>query len=421
MERVNLSKYAPNFDLFIAIIYCHERIASIAERDADADKTASYLIRLLKFIRDNVIVVRLTVLNEVNAFRVFETLNDRGLDLSAVDLLKNYLFGLAHDHSPQMLSQIEKRWAQITQTLANLKQDDFMKVFWTSRSGRTQLDSIYDDVKVKYRTGEAANNLSIDLLEGAEQFAALDVPDDPVWANHSPKTRVILSSLSIIGSKQARPVILSALKKFTPDEFERLMWLLELVVVRYQLIGEGRTGALEIRCAKLAPLIWSGPVTTAIAAEEVLKDISLSDEAFQDAFRQKEDLSSQKAQYILRKIEDHERSKQNKADVELTPLKNLTIEHILPKDPSSEWSAVVSVDPQIVTDCVLRLGNLCLLTEGSNRSLGRSSLNDKKKVYANSDLWTTRMIKDTADWSRKEIEHRQAWMAKQAVAIWRFQ
>jgi len=32
----------------------------------------------LKYIRDAVVVVRLTVPNAANAFRVFETLNDRG-------------------------------------------------------------------------------------------------------------------------------------------------------------------------------------------------------------------------------------------------------------------------------------------------------------------------------------------------------
>ncbi len=36
--------------------------------------------------------IKITVDNELNAYTVFETLNARGLDLTATDLLKNYMF-----------------------------------------------------------------------------------------------------------------------------------------------------------------------------------------------------------------------------------------------------------------------------------------------------------------------------------------
>ena len=81
----------------------------------DSEATAAYFAKLIKFLRDTVMVVRLTVPNELNAFRVFETLNDRGMDLSAIDLLKNYMFGLAFEDSPVCLGQMEHRWSQANQ------------------------------------------------------------------------------------------------------------------------------------------------------------------------------------------------------------------------------------------------------------------------------------------------------------------
>jgi hypothetical protein len=248
-------------------------------------------------------VVRLTVPNESNAFRVFETLNDRGMDLSAIDLLKNYLFGLAFDDSPDSLNQMEHRWSQLTATLSEYRQEDFLKVYWTSRHGRTQLDQIFDDVKKGCKTSAEAVDLSIDLLEGGEHYVALDVPGDPTWMPYPASVRDLIRDLDIIGSKQVRPVILAAIKKFPINEMERLLRLLEVVSVRWQLIGEERTGTLEIQSARLAELIWNGTVTTGTAAFQAIQSVYLEDKLFQEKFANKDDVPSQKATYLLRKIE----------------------------------------------------------------------------------------------------------------------
>jgi uncharacterized protein with ParB-like and HNH nuclease domain len=98
----------------------------------------------LKFIRDSVSVVRLIVPDEANASQVFETLNDRGQDLSSMDLVKNHLFGLVHNpKTPNRLRDMELRWAQMMQILSNSKPDEFLKVYWTSRKGRVQLGGDY--------------------------------------------------------------------------------------------------------------------------------------------------------------------------------------------------------------------------------------------------------------------------------------
>lgn len=49
---------------------------------------------------DKVCIVHINALNYLNAFRLFETLNDRGLELSAADLIKNYfLMKVSYDES----------------------------------------------------------------------------------------------------------------------------------------------------------------------------------------------------------------------------------------------------------------------------------------------------------------------------------
>jgi hypothetical protein len=64
---------------------------------------------------------------------------------------------------------MEKRRAQIMQELQNVKEQEFLRIYWTSRNGRTQLE----DVQKKCKTESQAAHLSIDLLEAAEQSGTI--------------------------------------------------------------------------------------------------------------------------------------------------------------------------------------------------------------------------------------------------------
>jgi len=52
--------------------------------------------KLWRNLLEKVYVVHINAFNDFNAFQLFETLNDRGLELSAVDLIKNYLLQKVH-------------------------------------------------------------------------------------------------------------------------------------------------------------------------------------------------------------------------------------------------------------------------------------------------------------------------------------
>ena len=245
---------------------------------------------------------------------------------------------------------------------------------------------------------------------------ALNSADDATWMPYPPVVRELIRDLDTIGSKQVRPVVLAAIKKFAPSEMERLLRLLETISVRWQLIGEERTGALEIQCAKLAELIWKGTVKTGTEAFQTIQDVYLDDKQFQNKFADKDDISTQKATYLLRKIEVFAAPMK-----EFVPHRGLTLEHILPKNPGDEWDAELAADPKFVDDCALKLGNMCLLPEGRNREAGRFGFARKKALYAESDLEITNQVAKYPEWNRNAVEQRQAWLAKRAVAVWRFQ
>jgi len=156
-----------------AAIFTRRWVAHEAERIGDRAKAAKYFFRFVNYLRENVGAVKLIVPDEEMAYTIFETLNDRGLELSPLDLVKNHLFGRAASHSAARIRSMESRWAQMMQTLASVRADNFLKAFWTSRHGRIRTRNLFDVFKRQYGDAAAANNLSMDMLETSEQYAAL--------------------------------------------------------------------------------------------------------------------------------------------------------------------------------------------------------------------------------------------------------
>lgn len=249
---------------------------------------------------------------------------------------------------------------------------------------------------------------------------ALEVADDPAWSGITTNGRSRVRTLKLIGSKQLHPILLSALEKFNDRELDRLLKLLEVLIVRYQLVGGKRTGRLEISCAALTRKIWVEEVTNATEAAAALRDIMPSDEEFRTVFELKQESNNTKAVYLLRMLEHEAQRTKTPTGVELTPDATLTLEHILPRSPSSEWDQELTVDPDLAEDFTYRLGNLCLLTS-VNRSLGNKAYSIKKLTYAESRLVLTNSLNSISNWNRQEIVRRQKMMAVLAVTVWRFQ
>ena len=81
------------------------------------------LAQLVESISDNLFFTVITVTDELNAYKVFETLNARGVRLSSTDLLKNYLFSVLDRNSENRheLDELEQRWESIVNRLQSEK------------------------------------------------------------------------------------------------------------------------------------------------------------------------------------------------------------------------------------------------------------------------------------------------------------
>lgn len=82
------------------------------------------IAQLIDTMSDKLFFTVITVTDELNAYKVFETLNARGVRLSATDLLKNYLFSVLHrqqEHEHEFKS-LDDRWENMVGRLGGTVQ-----------------------------------------------------------------------------------------------------------------------------------------------------------------------------------------------------------------------------------------------------------------------------------------------------------
>lgn len=418
VRRDAAGRYSSTRRLIEAALECRQRVAALATAAGDEPRQqAQALFDLATYLRDRTTVVVMNVSSTANAYMIFESLNDRGLDLSVLDLVKNHLFGRAAGR----LDEVQADWTRMTANLGDREADDFLKVFWTSKYGRIQRGRLFAEWRRRYEELSPAGivALAAELASAADTFAGLDQPDHEMWAGFSNQARRNIKALAVLGNQQVRPVIMAALRSFTNERVERLLHHLVTLTVRYQTVGRGRTGLLEIAGARVAAGIASGDLRTPQQVWDDIANLVPSDEDFLIDLVRYTEPKAARARYVLAELERTAYRLANRVLPELVPWDDLSLEHVLPRNPmGAAWQREIAAEPEI-RDQIWRLGNLCLLTEPANRGVGAAGFQQKKvQLYGGSELSLTRQVAGYEEWSIASIAHRQRALADLAIATW---
>ena len=106
--------------------------------DSTASDFTERLIDWVGYLKGISKVILVTVPDDANAYAIFETLNDRGLDLSISDLLKNYLFQRAGDR----LQEVQTCWTSMYGLFEGSDMESevvgYIRQLWSSTYGLTQ-------------------------------------------------------------------------------------------------------------------------------------------------------------------------------------------------------------------------------------------------------------------------------------------
>lgn len=359
--------------------------------------------------------IRIAVDNELNAYTVFETLNARGLELSATDLLKNYLFSRLR--TPADLQALQRRWKALIARVQQERFPEFLRYHLQCELPRVRTNRLFKLVRERVRTAEETFALLESLETRAEVFAALFDPQHPFWIDRPESARHV-RDLNILKARQMTPLVFAAWERCQPSDFAKILKLLVVILFRYSTIAGLNTNSLELTFHEAAKGVLNGRLTTPSDVFASLRSIYVSDEQFSQAFASFSPESSgpggKLTRFILARLEEDASGRA--CDPETDPG---TIEHILPMNPSPPWETAF---PREAWDrYVDRLGNLTWLEPSLNRSVGNADLPTKSEAYRQSRYALSAALPDLVgtEWTAAKLEARQAAMARRAVHLWR--
>jgi hypothetical protein len=391
---------------------------AIVKRKSDQGQK---LYALVKFIRDAVHATVVEVREPEDAYTIFEALNDRGLELSIFDLLKNHVY---RELGPKSESVATHHWDKLAVNLRDRKPDEFIRIFWMLRHGRIQKGTLFTRIREEYSGVSKAQALIKGMVADSELYASLDAPDGDTWQTYGDALREDVRSISILGGNQSRPVLLAALKaSWREPDLKRLTGAIIALIVRHQIVGRERTGALEIFCADLSHEIFSNRLSPNDALAKV-RGFYPDDGKFKADFAIFEETRAARAKYFLGALN---RIKWKKANPNLAEeievmrdMEKVNVEHIYPKkgENNPSWLSVVKANPGL-PDMVHRLGNQCLLAKAPNAKAGNKDIETKRLIYQRSTLPDTQGLGAGGTWTPVEIDARQKELAELAVRIWK--
>ena len=394
-----------------------ELISNRIEEKYGARNKGEDLAFVIESLSDKLFFTVITVTEELNAFKVFETLNARGVKLSPTDLLKNYLFSVVYKEDVSRESEInslDRRWGKIVDNLGSEKFPDFLRTHWNSRHKFTRLTNLFKTIRDKIANREAVFKLLRELEEDLETYSALIRPVDGIW---NPGQRVFIEELDMFNVRQPFPLLLAAKRSLDDEGFTTVLRACSVISFRYNTIAGLNPNEQERVYNEVAKKISAKTLEQPVEIVREMRSIYPSDEQFKNAFSEKRlkttSLRNNRiARYILFKIEKH----LSGDDYDNTSIK-YSLEHVLPENPEDSWEHLTDDE---IDQYVYRLGNFTILESSVNHLIGNKSFQEKRAALASSDFKITKQITDNySDWTPDNIAKRQRWMASQATSIWR--
>lgn len=401
--------------MFKAFNYFYDRLGEDVE-GRDGIECVRCLLDICRLVC-SAVVVQITVDSHADAYTLFASLNNRGVPLSAVDLIKNMLLGKVAGVDDEQLDYYFERWQEVLHNLG----DDYKT---QERFFRQNYDAFRREVNKPF-VGESGSQLPLgsvatrsNLLKIYEKRmesddGALKVLDE-LTENSALYSRIIgldqespdselshqLLELSRAQGVASYLMLLFLFKKQNQLELkdETLALLVKLLVcffVRRNLTDTPPTRDLERLFISICESLESEGLKGVAAAEYIKKrlvDVSASDASFKERLEGPiYDVNPDMTRYILTVIASPSVTKEMRPLWERYASGNYvwTIEHIFPqgKNIPDEWVRMVadgdmSKAVEVQEKQVHTLGNLTIT--GYNSKLSNMPFvtkRDRKDVY----------------------------------------
>ncbi|MES2759027.1 MAG: DUF262 domain-containing protein [Pseudomonadota bacterium] len=372
---------------------------------------------IVQYMEHKARVIQVIVPSQANAYIIFETLNDRGKDLSASDLLKNHLFGRAEER----VEEVQTKWNQMLGVFEAYGGDEivitYIRQLWSATREVAREKELFTKIKEKIVTSQQAVEFASELLERAVHYSAMLNSAHPLWKTMGPEAEQVIASLNTVKVERYRPAMLALLSNFSGNELTAAMRHILNGSVRYLIAVGAGGGTLEAAWSDVARKVSSKTIIDAAGFAKEMQKIVPNDEVFRSGFVTARISKGYLARYFLASLERAARGQRNCELIPNGDVQSVNLEHVLPENPGTNWP---DMPAELVEAYSRRLGNQALLSTKKNSEMGNQSFAVKCDVLATSEFMLTKQIGAKATWGAKEIDERQKMMAELALSVWSY-
>lgn len=419
-------------------------------------------------LKNNAVIIRLDVGLAKDAYKLFETINNRGLRLTPTDIIKNFLLGHAAKlQEGQILERVKELWSNILTELDGIDTNDFLRQYMSATLFRKVSMSklIYEfknyylkhikDTELLcefkyYQDPEVTNNSDDETIDkendniektdenGCLTISIIDFLNDIHMAAKEYR-KIIFSqyedlrinkhirNLNAILSTPANIFLVKFLPndKYSVQEKVKVLKYIETIMLRRH-VCERRTSENDNIFSKMVSFIGSDNIMGKI--KQYIDDADLiPDDATFNQMLPKHKFEGKlidRAKYILGSIEEQKCG--NTQEFLIDP--NVHLEHIIPqnittqrsKEEFGDWEQYLGENsrkkhPKLVN----LLGNMTLLGGSLNIKASNNPFGKKKECYKKSNFTITRELANYPYFKFKNLKKRGEELAAIALEIWK--
>lgn len=462
----DITEPVENPRLLQAFSLLRERLATLS-----LEKVGGLLYRL----KNQSVIIRLDVSEAKDAFKLFETINNRGLRLSSTDIIKNFILGNAARFDAGSLDLARDRWAELLKVLDGIAVDTFFRQFMMAHLQRrvTKAQVVEEFQKAFMREVREADSLP-ERRHYAERYDADDEVDDEdvvdlgeeassgngdedeeegvvvggdrvsfasfledlitrariygqlvLAQTGTPAVDRRLRNLRLIRAQPSYGFLMSLRASGCNDKiFGEILRLTEAFMLRRHTTRE-RTNENEVVFAQLCSVDAQNPVPSVRA---LYREYYPSDEKFRQEFAGAMFPSRlmDRARYCLEQLEV---AKQG-AYLELVPggPDLVHVEHIIPQKIKTkkakirfgDWISYLGANSlQLHPRYVSRIGNLTLFSGELNIGASNNPYHRKKEAHSKSAFKLTQSLPvEYPEFRFEQVDARSQALADLALKIW---
>ena len=413
------------------------------------------------YLANNVVFIQIST-DVSSALKIFETINERGVGLNPMDLLKNLLFTQVKQ---AQFTQLKDEWKKITKPLEKDKEKPlrFLRYF------------LMANYVIKNDRGDAVvrEDEIYDWFVGKDNAALCDYAGKPfefvrkvirnvehylAFSNglgNDGKPSLAMDSLKRLagGAFSLHYVLLLAAASFPKPLFDHFVAQLESFLF-YYIFTKTPTKDLERSFSQWADELRAIAGATDPVKQKVQLNAFIADrfdtnmagksQELVDALRRftLHSMQQYRTRYLLARLTQHVEMAFSGLETpgSLEPFTNLEIEHILPTTPQADLrSKWATENPGMAYDDYKnRLGNLTLLEKPINIVAGNDFYTAKQAEYRKSGNYLTRSLVELTSvgqntsisrineklkafpaWNAKAIEERHGLLITLAQDVWK--